>query len=111
MAFKTGSGWKPFTNGQVFPRPSGSPPTPPPGWEIITDTLNPVITFTVATSYSPYTWDANWESSFGFDTMAPTTPGVYTFTIYSIRYRGWVPRPNWKRRVRRTENMATRRAV
>jgi uncharacterized repeat protein (TIGR01451 family) len=88
MAFETGSGWKPFTNGQVFPLPSGSPPTPPPGWEIITDTLNPVITFTVATSYSPYTWDANWQASFGFDTMAPTTPGVYTFTVYSTLDNG-----------------------
>jgi hypothetical protein len=79
MSFEPGSGWAPFANEQVFP---------PPGWDIITDAVNPVITFTIAVTDSPYTWNANFMESFGFDTVAPTTSGVYTFTVHSTLDNG-----------------------
>jgi hypothetical protein len=79
MSFEPGSRWAPFTNAQTFP---------PPGWETITDNVNPVITFTVAIANSPYTWFAGLQKSFGFDTVAPTTPGVYSFTVYSTLDNG-----------------------
>ncbi len=74
MSFEPGSGWGPFTNVQVFS---------PPGWGVITDTVSPVITFTVAAADSPYTWLSGLQKPFGFDTVAPATAGVYTFTVYS----------------------------
>jgi hypothetical protein len=79
MSFEPGSGWGPFTNAQTFP---------PPRWEAITNNVNPTITFTVAITDSPYTWNAGWLKSFGFDTVAPTASGVYTFTVHSTLDNG-----------------------